>query len=146
MIKKFTSATKAKEIKREWHLIDLKDQILGRTATTIASLLIGKTKSYFATNLDCGDHIVVINARLVKVTGKKSSQKIYMSYSGYPGGEKRKTFENVLKEDPKRIIFQAVSGMLPKNKLRDSMLKRLYIFADDSHPYQDKFEARNPKS
>ncbi len=146
MIKKFTSATKAKEIKREWHLIDLKDQVLGRTATNIASLLIGKTKSYFATNLDCGDHIVVINARLVKVTGKKSSQKIYMSYSGYPGGEKRKTFENVLKEDPKRIIFQAVSGMLPKNKLRDSMLKRLYIFADDSHPYEDKFEARNPKS
>lgn len=146
MIKKFTSATKAKEIKREWHLIDLKDQVLGRTATTIASLLIGKTKSYFTTNLDCGDNIVVINARLVKVTGKKSSQKIYMSYSGYPGGEKRKTFENVLKEDPKRIIFQAVSGMLPKNKLRDSMLKRLYIFADDKHPYQDKFEARNPKS
>lgn len=139
MKKKFTQATKAKEIKRDWHLIDLKEKVLGRTATTIASLLMGKTKPYLVSSLDCGDYVVVINTKYVKLTGKKPSQKIYMRYSGYPGGDKRKTFENVLKEDPKRIIFQAVSGMLPKNRLRDSMLKRLYVFFDEKHPYQDKF-------
>lgn len=134
-----THPTKAKEIKRDWHLIDLKDKVLGRTVTTIASLLIGKTKPYWVSNLDCGDHVVVINTRQVKVTGKKFSQKIYMRYSGFPGGEKRKTYKQVMEEDPKRIIFQAVSGMLPKNKLRASMLKRLYVFTDEKHPYQDKF-------
>lgn len=142
MKNKFTPATKAKEIKRDWHLIDLKEKVLGRTATTIASLLMGKTKPYLVSNLDCGDYVVVINTKYVKLTGKKPSQKIYMRYSGYPGGDKRKTFENVLKEDPKRIIFEAVSGMLPKNKLRASMLKRLYVFPDAKHPYVEKISKR----
>lgn len=138
-----TQATKAKDIKRNWHLIDTKDKILGRTATVIADLLIGKTKPYWVPYLDCGDYVVVVNVKHVAISGKKSSQKIYMRYSGFPGGESRKTYNQVLSEDPNRIIQEAVSGMLPKNKLRASMLKRLYVFADDKHPYQDKIKIQN---
>ena len=135
---KLTKPTKANQIKRTWHFIDVKAKILGRIATSIAKLLIGKNKPYFVTNLDCGDYVVIVNASRVAVTGSKSTQKIYMKYSGYPGGLKRKPFVKVMSENPTRIIYQAVSGMLPKNKLRDSMLKRLYIFADEKHPYGDK--------
>ncbi len=136
---KLTEATKVKDIKRAWHLVDVKGKILGREATRIARLLIGKTKPYFVPHMDCGDYVVVINAAKVIVSGKKTTQKIYQKYSGYPGGLKKKSFAEVLREDPKRIIKEAVSGMLPKNKLRASMLKRLYVFPEDIHPYQDKF-------
>lgn len=140
---KMTNSTREKDIKRNWHLIDVKDKILGRMATVIADLLIGKTKPYWVPYLDCGDYVVVVNVKHVAISGKKSSQKIYMRYSGFPGGEKRKTYQQVLSEDPNRIIQEAVSGMLPKNKLRASMLRRLYVFADDKHPYQDKFKIQN---
>lgn len=140
---KLTKATKVSDIKRTWHFIDAKAKILGRTATDIAKLLIGKDKPYFVPNLDCGDFVVIVNARQVSVTGKKAAQKIYMNYSGYPGGLKRKTYEVVMKENPTRIIYEAVSGMLPKNKLRASMLKRLYIYPDEKHPYENKLKAQN---
>jgi len=138
---KLTKATKVSDIKRTWHFIDVKAKILGRTATDIAKLLIGKDKPYFVANLDCGDYVVIVNATQIAVTGSKGKQKIYMNYSGYPGGLKRKTYEVVMKETPTRIIYEAVSGMLPKNKLRASMLKRLYIFADEKHPYESKFKS-----
>jgi len=137
---KLTNPTKEKDIKRKWHLVDIKRKILGREATKIARLLIGKSKPYFVSHIDCGDYVVVINASEVIVSGKKATQKIYQKYSGYPGGLKTKSFNEVLKTNPKRIIKEAVSGMLPKNKLRASMLKRLYIFSDDNHPYKDKFK------
>lgn len=137
---KFTKSTSVKDIKRAWHLFDLKDKVLGRTATEIALHLMGKHKPYYVSNLDCGDYVVVINATGVAVTGKKSVQKIYDHYSGYPGGRKEKTFRELMTENPKRIIFEAVAGMLPKNRLRDMMLKRLYIYTDDQHPYKDKFD------
>lgn len=142
---KFTKPTKVSEIKRNWHLIDVKDKILGRVATQIATFLIGKSKPYFVPYLDCGDYVVVINAALISVTGKKEKQKVYMRYSGYPGGLKKKSFAQVLREDPTRIIREAVSGMLPKNKARASMLRRLYIFADEEHPYQDKIKVQKSK-
>lgn len=142
---KTTSPTKLSDIKRNWHIIDVKDKILGRVATQIAEVLIWKTKPYFVPYLDCGDFVVVTNAVNVQVTGKKNSQKIYMQYSGYPWGLKRKTYQQVLQENPTRIIKEAVSGMLPNNKLRDSMLKRLYIFAYDKHPYEDKLKIQNAK-
>lgn len=139
-MKSVTTPTKSEDIRRNWHFVDLKNQIVGRIATRIANLLRGKSKPYFVHHLDCGDFVVAVNASQVKVTGKKAEQKIYTDYSGYPGGLKKKQFKQVLKEDPKRIINQAVSGMLPKNKLRDSLLKRFYVFPDEKHPYEDKLK------
>ena len=138
---KLTKPTKLSEIRRAWHLVDAKEEILGRVSSRIAQLLMGKGKPYYVPYLDCGDYVVVINAVSVKVTGKKPTQKIYMRYSGYPSGLKRKTYRQVMDEDPTRIIKEAVSGMLPKNKLRDVFLRRLYIFADEKHPYKDKLSA-----
>lgn len=132
--------TRQSEIKRDWHLVDAKGQILGRLATVIAGLLMGKTKPYFVRHLDCGDFVVVINAKDVKVTGKKEKQKIYTRYSGYPGGLKRETLGQLRQRYPEKIIMEAVKGMLPQNKLRDRMLTRLYIFAGDKHPYSDKLK------
>lgn len=139
---KLTTSTKAKTIERAWHLIDVNGKILGREATRIASLLIGKSKPYFVQNLDCGDYVVVIHAATVAVTGKKEEKKLYQNYSGYPGGLKEKPLQQVRRENPTRIVLEAVAGMLPKNKLRDSMLKRLFVFADDKHPYGSKFSAK----
>ena len=137
---KFTKPTKSKEIKRNWHLIDVKGKILGRVATKIAGLLIGKSKPNYAPFLDCGDYVVVINIRKVEVSGKKRKEKIYKKYSGYPGGLKEKPFERVIEENPKRIIRNAIKGMLPKNKLQSSMLKRLYMYEGEKHPFADKLK------
>lgn len=134
-----TKATKLKDIERKWHLYDVKGRILGRISTEIARILMGKNKPYFVPFLDCGDYVVVINTSQVAVTGKKMDQKIYRHYSGYPGGQKKKALKQVMAEHPETVLRQSVSGMLPKNKLRDSMLKRLYIYSDENHPYQSKF-------
>lgn len=133
--------TKISDIKRDWHLVDVKDQVLGRLSAKVAQLLMGKNKPYFVRNLDCGDYVVVINAKKVKVTGKKEKQKQYHHYSGYPGGLKIKTLGQLREENPTRIIFEAVRGMLPNNKLRDRMMTRLYVFAGEEHPYRDKFKS-----
>ena len=133
-----TYSPKAKEIKRTWHLVDYTDQLLGRMATKIASFLIGKGKPYFTPHLDCGDYVVVVNAEKVKVSGKKSTQKIYYRHSGYPGGFKQIPFERQMEKDPRKVIELAVKGMLPKNKLRAVRLRRLKVFVGDQHPYQEK--------
>ena len=138
-----THSPKAKEIKREWHLIDAQDKILGRLATQIAQLLMGKNKPYFARHLDCGDYVVVVNAKEVKVTGKKEKQKIYYHHSGYPGGLKETPLWMLREKHPERIIIHAVSGMLPKNKLRARMLERLKVQVEEEHPYEDKFKKKN---
>lgn len=138
-----TKPTQAKEIKRQWHLVDAQDKILGRLAGKIAHLLIGKGRPYFVPYLDCGDFVVVVNAKKVAVTGKKEKQKIYTRYSGYPGGLKEETLGHLRERKPEEIIRRAVSGMLPKNKLRKKRLKRLYVFADDKHPYKKKFLISN---
>lgn len=137
---KMTLPTKASDIKREWHLVDVKGKILGRTATGIAQLLIGKNKPYFVRHLDCGDYVVVVGAKDVSVSGKKESEKTYTRYSGYPGGLRKKTLAELRSQKPEEIIRHAVSGMLPKNKLRASMLKRLYIFEGEEHKFEDKFK------
>ena len=136
-----TTSTKLSDIKREWHLINLKEKILGRSATDIALLLMGKSKPYFVRNQDCGDYVVIINAKDVVVTGKKETKKKYFRYSGYPHGLKSATLEKVRKEKPEDIITHAVKGMLPQNKLRDKMLKRLFVFAGSEHIYQEKFKS-----
>ncbi len=140
---KQTKATKIADVKREWHLIDLKEKILGREASKIALLLTGKSKPYFVRNLDCGDYVVVINAQQIKVTGKKESLKTYYRHSGYPGGFKAEKLSNLRKRRPGEIIKEAVKGMLPQNRLRDKMLKRLFIFSGEEHTYQDKFKSQN---
>lgn len=132
--------TKLSEIKRDWHLFDAQGQVLGRMAIVIAKLLTGKNKPYFVRHLDCGDYVVVVNAKQIKVTGKKEKQKTYENFSGYPGGLKSKTLGQLRKENPQRIIVEAVMGMLPNNKLRDRMMTRLYVFAENKHPYENKFD------
>lgn len=139
-MKKVTDATKISEVERAWHIVDVKDQILGRAATGIALKLMGKGKPNFVRNLDCGDYVVVINAAHVEVTGKKLKEKMYGNYSGFPGGLKQKALWQVLKEKPTEPMRRAVTGMLPKNKLRDRLLTRLYIYPEDIHPYKDKFK------
>ena len=133
-----TYKTSPKDIKRTWHLVDVKGKVLGRIATDIAKFLIGKNKPYFVSHLDCGDYVVVINSDLVEVTGRKVKQKIYYRHSNYPSGLKQITFEEQLKKDSRKIIQRAIKNMLPKNKLRDRRLKRLKIFKDEKHIYQDK--------
>ncbi len=135
-----TKPTKAKDIQRSWYLVDVKDQILGRVTTGIAERLIGKVKPYFVRNLDCGDYVVVVNAKHVLVTGKKEKQKLYSHYSGYPGGLKQKALWQVRSEKPEELIRHAVMGMLPKNKLRDRLITRLYVYPEADHPYKDKFK------
>lgn len=133
-------ATRAADIKREWHLVDAKGKILGRIATEIATLLMGKRKPYFVRHFDCGDYVVVTNAKDVVATGKKDLQKKYYRYSGYPGGLKVATLGQLRQKNPPEIITHAVKGMLPQNKLRDRMLKRLYVFAGEEHSYMDKIK------
>jgi len=137
-----TKPTKLQDIKREWHLIDLKDKTLGRIATDIAKLLMGKNKPYFVRNLDCGDYVVAINSKKVAVTGKKETDKVYHRHSGYPGGKKEETLDKLRQRKPNEIIRHAVKGMLPQNKLRDRMLKRLFAFPGEEHKYQDKFKSQ----
>lgn len=139
-MKKQTEPTKASDIKRSWHLIDVGSKILGRTATEIAQLLMGKAKPYFVRYLDCGDYVVVVNAKSVKVTGNKELKKVYYRYSGYPGGLSSKKLEELRRQKPEEIIIHAVKGMLPQNRLRDRMLKRLFVFAQSEHPYGEKFK------
>jgi large subunit ribosomal protein L13 len=138
----FTASTKTSDIKRSWHLVDLKDKILGRIASTISVLLMGKSKPYFVRHLDVGDYVVVINAKDVKVTGKKEILKKYYRASGYPGGLRIESLGDLRQRKPEEIIRHAVSGMLPQNKLRDRMLGRLFVFAGEEHRYRDKFKAR----
>jgi|SRR5581483_1006458 len=137
-----TESTKLNDIKREWHVIDLKGKPLGRVSTEIAKLLMGKSKPYFVRNLDCGDYVVVINAKEVSTSGKKELQKIYFRYSGYPGGLTQETLERLRVRKPEEIITHAVKGMLPQNRLRDTMLKRLKVFAGPEHTFADKFKGK----
>lgn len=139
-MKNLTTSTKATDITRGWHEVDIAERTLGREATKIATLLMGKSKPYFVRHLDCGDHVVVINAEKVNVSGNKQMQKRYTSYSGYPGGLRTEALKDLIKRQPEEVIQRAVSGMLPKNKLRASMLKRLHIYTGNEHPYSEKFK------
>lgn len=126
-----TAATKASEIKREKHVIDVKGKVLGRISSQISQLLMGKSKPYFVRNLDCGDYVTVINAGEVVLTGKKELGKKYYRYSGYPSGLTIETAEKLRIRKPGDLITHAVKGMLPQNKLRDKMLTRLRVFGSD---------------
>lgn len=124
-----TYSVKPGDIKRATHVVDATDKILGRVATEIASLLMGKHKAMFSRNADTGDCVTVINAEKVQVTGKKPQQKLYYWHSNYPGGFKSISYERLMREHPERIISFAVDGMLPHNHLHDKMMKRLKVYA-----------------
>jgi large subunit ribosomal protein L13 len=128
-----------KDIKKEWHLVDAKDQILGRLSTEIAGLLMGKGKTTFSRHMDSGDYVVVINAEKIMVTGRKASQKVYRSHSGYPSGFKEKKYSTVMEKNPERIIEHAVAGMIPENRLKNERMLRLKVVAGDKNPYEAKF-------
>ena len=130
-----TKHLKTEEITRDWHLYDAKGKILGRLATEIASLLIGKHKATFSRQTDGGDGVIVINAEKIKVTGKKEDEKEYKNFSGYPGGLKIEMLGSLRKRKPEEILKHAVSGMLPKNKLGRRMIKRLKLYKGDKHPH-----------
>ncbi len=131
-----TFATKAKDVEHRWHVIDASGQTLGKLSTQVATLLMGKHKPTYAPYLDTGDFVIVINATKVKVTGKKPKQKTYYRHSGYPGGIKAETYEELMATHPTRIIEHAVKGMLPHNRLGRAMYKKLKVYAGDSHPHQ----------
>ena len=131
-----TKVLKKNDVIRKWYIVDVKDKILGRLASRIALILIGKNKPQYSPHLDCGDFVVVVNADKFRVTGKKMKDKIYYSHSFYPGGLKKITLESMLEKHPERVIYHAVSGMLPKNKLRTRRLRRLKIYTVSDHPHK----------
>jgi len=130
-----TYSTKTSDIERQWHVIDASDKVLGKLATQVAKLLMGKNKPVFSHNLDTGDFVVVINADKVRVTGNKAKQKVYYRHSGYPGGLKSITFEKMMQTKPTRVIEHAVKGMLPHNRLGAQMFRKLKVYTGDSHPH-----------
>lgn len=136
---KSTRSVSSKEISRSWHLVDLNGKTLGREIPRISELLQGKHKVNYVPYLDNGDFVVVINAKDIQITGKKASQKEYKYYSGFPGGQRVVPFKEMMQKNPKEVIRHAVTGMLPKTKLRDTRLSRLYIYEGAEHPYSDKF-------
>lgn len=137
---KQTQSVKEKEIKKEWHLIDVSGKILGRFSPEVARLLQGKNKINYVPYLDSGDYVVIINASKIIITGNKDKTKVYTKYSGYPGGLKKIAYKDVISNNPEFIIKHAVSGMLPKNKFRNERLKRLFVYSDNNHPHKDKFK------
>ena len=130
-----------KTISREWHVIDAEGQVLGRLATRVAMLLMGKHKPLYTPFLDVGDHVVIVNADKIVLTGNKMDDKIYYRHTGYPGGIKEAPARRVLSEHPTRIIESAVRGMVPKTKLGRQMFTKLRVYAGPEHPH----EAQQPK-
>ncbi|MDR0984919.1 MAG: 50S ribosomal protein L13 [Endomicrobium sp.] len=128
---------------RKWHLINAKNEILGRLSVKIARLLTGKCKVYFTNYIDCGDFVIVINANELKLSGKKSTQKNFFSYSGYPGGLKLEPYSKLMVRNPEKVLFMAVKGMLPKNKLSRKQMTRLKIFRDGKHVHYAQFKINN---
>lgn len=136
-----TYSAKPGDVTRQWYVVDATDAPLGRLATQVAALLMGKGKPQFTKHIDCGDFVVVVNAKDLVVTGGKETKKVYHSHSGYPGGIKSATLAEKQVKDPAFAITNAVRGMLPANKLRDERLKRLKVYADAEH----KHEAQKPQ-
>ena len=120
---------------KKWHLVNAENKTLGRLSTKISSILMGKNKAQYTPHNDLGDYIVVINAEKVKVTGNKDIQKKYYRHSGYPGGLKSSTFSEIIEKNPEDIILKAVKGMLPKNKLSNSMISKLKVYKGENHPH-----------
>ncbi|NLM52703.1 MAG: 50S ribosomal protein L13 [Firmicutes bacterium] len=138
---RITYMPKAGEIERKWYIVDATDKPLGRLASEVARILRGKHKPIYTPHVDTGDHVIVINADKVVLTGKKTEQKFYYRHSGYPGGLKKVSYGTLLATKPERVIMLAVKGMLPHNRLGRKMLKKLRVYAGSEHPH----EAQQPE-
>ncbi|MBL7972377.1 MAG: 50S ribosomal protein L13 [Prolixibacteraceae bacterium] len=137
---KTVSANRA-TVTKEWVLVDATDVVLGRLASKVAKILRGKNKPSFTPHVDCGDNVIIINAEKVRLTGNKLNDKIYLSYSGYPGGQRKQTPAELLSKYPERLVEKAVKGMLPKNRLGSKIYGNLKVYVGSEH----KQEAQNPK-
>lgn len=131
-----TPFVKRADIERQWYVVDAEDQVLGRLASRIARILTGKEKPFYAPFLDTGDHVIVINAEKVRLTGAKESNKHYYRHSGYPGGIRERRAEEVRAKHPQRLVEAAVRGMLPKNKLGRAQYRKLKVYTGPDHPHQ----------
>lgn len=131
-----TLSAKKEEVQRKWYVIDATNQSVGRLCSRIAHVLRGKHKTSYTPHTDTGDFVIVINADKVRFTGNKWADKEYLTYSGYPGGQKSRTAEEMLEKKPMAIVELAVKGMLPKNKLGRAMHKKLFVYASEEHPHQ----------
>lgn len=131
-----TFVAKPHEVEKKWYVVDANGQVLGRLASQVATILRGKHKAIYTPHVDCGDHVIIINAEKVRLTGRKAQSKRYFRYSGYPGGVRLQKFSDLLKEHPERILEKAVWGMLPHNKLGRQMYKKLKVYAGENHPHQ----------
>ena len=136
-----TSVPSPDSINRQWFLVDAENQTLGRLATEVASVLRGKTKPNFTPHLDTGDFVIVVNAEKIKVTGKKSEQKLYRRHSGRPGGMKVETFKDLQSRIPERIVEKAIKGMLPHTRLGRQLFHKLKVYKGSEHPHS----AQEPK-
>jgi large subunit ribosomal protein L13 len=137
-----TYSAKKEDLKQEWFLVDAQDRILGRLATQIANILRGKNKPVFTPYADAGDFVIVTNAEKIRLTGKKLENKCYYRHTGYPGGLKTRTAQEILTKKPEQLIELAVKGMLPKNRLGRKLIKKLKIYTGNVHPH----EAQQPKN
>jgi large subunit ribosomal protein L13 len=137
-----TYMAKPDEIKRNWYVIDAEGKVLGRLASEAAKILRGKHKPTFTPHIDTGDHVIIINAEKVQLTGKKLLQKERITHSGYPGGLKRITYDRYLAQKPQEAVYIAVKGMLPHNKIGSQMLKKLRVYRGPEHPH----EAQKPEN
>jgi large subunit ribosomal protein L13 len=131
-----TYSIKSGEIERQWHVIDASGKTLGRLASEVAIVLLGKNKPTFSKHINVGDYVVVINAAKIKVTGKKAQQKMYYSHSNYPGGLRSVCYADMFKTNPEKVIIFAVKGMIPRNRLGRQILSRLKVYAGNEHPHQ----------
>jgi large subunit ribosomal protein L13 len=131
-----TYAPKQDEIDEQWWLVDAEGQTLGRLATRLATILRGKHRPTFSTHVDVGDHVVVVNAEKIEVTGNKMADKMYYRHSGYPGGLTERTLAEMLEKHPERVIRSAVRGMLPRNRMRQRLMRKLRVYAGPDHPHE----------
>ncbi|MCL2176623.1 MAG: 50S ribosomal protein L13 [Firmicutes bacterium] len=130
-----TFIPKKEDIKKEWHIVDAEGIVLGRLASQVASILRGKHKPIYTPNMDCGDHVIIINADKVALTGKKLEQKEHIYHTGYVGGLKRVQYKHLMLDKPEFVVYEAVRGMLPKTKLGRKMLKKLRIYSGEQHEH-----------
>ena len=136
-----TASANKDTVQKEWFIVDAKDEILGRLASKIAYILRGKHKPSFTPNVDCGDNVIVINAEKIKLTGKKMTEKQYIRHTGYPGGQRTQTPEDLLSKKPEAVVEKAIKGMLPKSRLGSAIFNNLHVFAGEMHPH----DAQQPK-
>ena len=136
-----TISAKKETVQKEWFIVDAKDEILGRLASKVAFVLRGKHKPSFTPHVDCGDHVIVINAEKIKLTGNKMTDKQYIRHTGYPGGQRTQTPEDLLAKKPAAVVERAVKGMLPKSRLGSAIFRNLHVVVGETHAH----EAQQPK-